>query len=160
MVWGLGIRGNVRIGASTLLAGLISPLVWGLFFYTLYLVYCGTTTNESLKWSEFKEDMYDGYAFSRKLRNPVENRRARWPAEPESILVATDDGLPPLVEQNVPGDGEWERVCKIRDVVNLYDLGFWDNLRDTFLKNPFGGEGEPASERERRMARNDDRYPP
>lgn len=167
-VWGLGIRGNVAIGASTLLAGLISPLVWGLFWYTVYLIYAGTTTNESLKWSEFKEDIQDGYAFARPLPSDRPRERygelgwTRWPAESETIMVTTNDQMPPRPEQNVPGIGEWETVRSMKDVTNLYDLGLLDNLRDVFFENPFEGSGgdEPFTERERRVARNRSMYPP
>lgn len=32
----------------------------------------------------------------------------------------------------VPGDEDdrWERVESLREVVNVYDLGFWENLGD------------------------------
>jgi hypothetical protein len=58
--------------------------------------------------------------------------------------------------------GEWEAVRSMRDVTNVYDLGLLDNLRDIFVENPFerGSGGEPFTERERRVARNQSMYPP
>ncbi|PHH87426.1 hypothetical protein CDD83_8895 [Cordyceps sp. RAO-2017] len=139
--WAWVIQKNVRLGATTLLAVLTTPLVWGLLLYTLYLVYAGTTTNESLKWSVYKEDMHDGYAFRRPL--PTDRQKdqetepscRRWPLEPAEILVATSDGQPPAADSHLPGQGEWERVWKLKYVENLYDMGFWDNLMDSFLPN-------------------------
>ena len=152
-ILGMGLRTKVGLGAATLLSGMISPLVWGLLFYSLYLVYCGTTTNESLKWSEWKEDIQDGYAFGRTLPADRVVRSeppwTRWPAQPERILVTTSDGNPPRPEQRIPGTGEWERLKSLKYVDNIYDLGFWDNMKDIFILDyPFGSEaGEPLSER-------------
>ncbi|OAQ82246.1 DHHC zinc finger protein [Purpureocillium lilacinum] len=156
-IWGAGIQSNVRLGATTLLAVLTTPLVWGLLIYTLYLVWAGTTTNESLKWSVYKEDMDDGFAFRRPLparrkRDPqMEPPCARWPVEPEQVLVATSDGEPPIDDLNLAGEGEWERVWSLRHVENLYDMGFGDNLADAFVQDyAFGGRAdEPPAERRR-----------
>lgn len=125
------------MGAVTLLAAMISPLVWGLFAYNVWLIYSGTTTNESLKWSDWKAEMDDGCAFKRKLLpNRVKDRqyepeRTRWPLESQQVLARTDDGMPP--PSNVSTQSEWERVWKLADVENLYDLGFWDNVADVFV---------------------------
>ncbi|KAF9781886.1 hypothetical protein IL306_012975 [Fusarium sp. DS 682] len=116
------------MGASSLLAALTSPLVWGLFLYTLYLVYCGTTTNETLKWSDWKEDMRDGLAFRRSMpanrrkNERVEPRFTRWPVEVQQVIVTTQDGQPPKDELRYPGEGEWERVWNLSDVENLMAL--------------------------------------
>jgi palmitoyltransferase len=156
-VWGYGLRGNVPLGSTTLLAFLTSPLVWGLSIYTLYQVYTGVTTNESLKWTELKEDMEDGYAWQRPLSPrrardlTIEPRCDRWPVEPERIIVATVDGLEPK-RPGMAGEGEWVRVRALREVENIYDMGFWDNLGDVFVKDYAFGEGldEPIAERRRK----------
>ncbi|KAG9256900.1 DHHC palmitoyltransferase-domain-containing protein [Emericellopsis atlantica] len=167
-LFSIGIRQHLGLGASTLLAAMISPLIWGLFLYSLYLVYAGVTTNESLKWSEWKEDTRDGYAFARPL--PTNRQIAgeptwtRWPKLPATIMVTTDDAEPPLPEQQCPGVGEWERPRSLRDVENVYDIGFWGNLKDVFLVGHYHGSenGEPLSERKRydKRAANGGRYPP
>ncbi|KAK4038208.1 Palmitoyltransferase SWF1 [Parachaetomium inaequale] len=135
---GRGSGGGVAMGAVTLLALMLSPLVWGLLGYHLWLVYCGTTTNESMKWSDWQVEMGDGFAFKRRLEVGrvkdvrVEPAWTRWPVEPEQVMVRTDDGKLPVGE-NLPGVGEWEAVWRLKDVENLYDLGFWDNLVDVFV---------------------------
>ena len=139
MLWGWGLQDSVAMGSVTLLAGLISPLVWGLLVYTLWLIYCGTTTNESLKWSDWKAEMDDGCAFKRDMpANRPKNHRiealyTRWPLEAEQVIIRTDDGKPPDPAALLPGVGEWERVWKLKDVENIYDLGFWNNLKDVFI---------------------------
>lgn len=151
----VGVQEDVGIGSVTLLSLMTSPLVWGLLAYQMYLVYCGTTTNESMKWQDWRAEMDDGCAFKRRLPPPAERPRdprvevdwTRWPVDAVQVLVRTDDGRPPAVTSG-PGVGDWERVWKLRDVENLYDIGFLDNLIDVFVPDyPFrdGGDKPPAS---------------
>ncbi|RDL36994.1 uncharacterized protein BP5553_04427 [Venustampulla echinocandica] len=136
-IWGWALQEYVRIGGVTLLCFLTAPLVWGLLGYHIYLIWAGTTTNESMKWSDWAAEMADGYAFKRCL--PVDRHRdvtieplgTCWPAESEQVIVCTSDGLPPKGTGHA-GTGEWNRVWRLADVENLYDLGFWDNLKDVF----------------------------
>lgn len=138
VIWSWALQDGVALGSVTLLAGLLSPLVWGLFWYNIWLVYSGTTTNESLKWSDWQLEMNDGFAFQRRLPlNRAKDLRlepawTRWPVEPEQILVRTQDGRPPRPDSNIAGEGEWERPRKLRELENLYDIGFWGNIRDIF----------------------------
>lgn len=156
-VWTRGLQDNVNMGAVSLLAALTSPLVWGLLAYTLWLIYCGTTTNESLKWSDCKDDMADGLVFKRRMspdrpRDPrIESTWSRWPLDTQKILAYTDDGMPPRLAG--PGEGPWDRVWTIKDVENLYDMGFWDNLMDVFVRDySFGSSrGLPSFENEVRL---------
>ncbi|KAH9879664.1 hypothetical protein IAQ61_001483 [Plenodomus lingam] len=60
-----------------------------------------------------------------------------WPLESRHILVRTGDGQPPI---RLPGrikavakeDG-FERIWSLAAVENVYDLGFYDNLREVLL---------------------------
>ncbi|KAJ4306002.1 palmitoyltransferase swf1 [Collariella sp. IMI 366227] len=132
-------RVGVAMGAVTLLALMTSPLVWGLLGYHVWLIYCGTTTNESMKWSDFQVEMDEGFAFKRRLDIErakdlrVEPAWTRWPVEAEQVLVRSADGRAPGENSGLPGVGAWEAVWRLRDVENLYDLGFWDNLLDVFI---------------------------
>jgi hypothetical protein len=56
-VWGWMLQEKTRMGAVTLLTLLTSPLVWGLLGYHIYLIWAGTTTNESMKWSDWQAEM-------------------------------------------------------------------------------------------------------
>ncbi len=148
-----GIQFDVGVGSITLLAVMTSPLVWGLLGYHTYLIYCGTTTNESMKWQDWQAEMTDGFAFRRRLpiprnRHPrFEASWTRWPVEPAQVLVRTEDGEPPN-DTAPPGEGPWERVWHLRDIENIYDIGFWDNLVDIFVPNhSFRAEPQPDLER-------------
>lgn len=164
-----GMKNYIHLGSVSLLGLLISPLVWGLLAYNLWNVWTGQTTNESLKWSDWKADMEDGFVFRRRMsheRRPsttAANAAAaveavvgkgvalatRWPVEAEFALTRTDDGNPPPPnDKTLPGVGEWERVWTMRDVDNLYDLGFWRNLQDICIPNyQFHAPGLPSIER-------------
>lgn len=131
------------VGAITLLTLLMSPLVIGLTTYQLYLIWAGTTTNETSKWGNWKLDMDDGIVF----RRPLDPQRERdeefeslrvgesWPQEAVEILVRTTNGEPPSGERadTLEGEGEWEKVWTLGDVVNVYDIGFRGNLADLFF---------------------------
>ncbi|KAK4135020.1 zf-DHHC-domain-containing protein [Trichocladium antarcticum] len=142
VVWSWGMQqggGGVAMGGVTLLALMTSPLVWALLAYQLWLVYCGTTANEAMKWSDWQAEMDDGFAFKRRL-DPrrvkdvrTEPAWTRWPVEAEQVMVRTEDGKPPAPEASLPGVGVWEAVWRLRDVENLYDLGLWDNLLDVLV---------------------------
>ena len=60
-----------------------------------------------------------------------------WPLESRHILVRTRTGqipktLPSHI-QPVAKDGSFERVWSLAAVENVYDLGFWDNLKEVIL---------------------------
>ncbi|KAI0389062.1 zf-DHHC-domain-containing protein [Xylariaceae sp. FL0594] len=153
----LGIQRDVGLGAVTLLAAMTSPLVWGLLGYHVYLVYCGTTTNESMKWQDWQAEMDDGFAFRRRLpplprQSQSRSHWTRWPVESAQILVRTLDGQPPN-DPSLPGEGEWEHVWHLRDIENIYDIGFWDNLIDICVPGySFRAEAPSDLERGRRRA--------
>jgi palmitoyltransferase len=153
-IWMWALQENVRIGAISLLCLLTSPLVWGLLAYHIYLIWAGTTTNESMKWSDWQVEMSDGFAWTRALPSDrvkderIEPAWNRWPCDSQQILLRTMDGQPPRGPDAI-GVGEWRRVWKLKDIENLYDLGFWDNLTDVFwFRGVQKHEGVPAGRRE------------
>ena len=90
------------------------------------------TTNESQKWSDWKEDMADGYVFVADIKEEARSSVARWPHGSRQFLVRTSDGKRPRGVADVIGElvveGSWEQVWHLADVENVYDLGFWGNL--------------------------------
>lgn len=104
----------------------------------MYLIWAGTTTNESLKWSELQADMADGYVFKRALPEDrlvdrkIEPVWTLWPVDSQQIVLRTNDALPPRGSALL-GVGEWDQVWKLAAVENIYDLGFKDNWIDVFL---------------------------
>ncbi|GAB1215241.1 hypothetical protein ATERTT37_004427 [Aspergillus terreus] len=104
--------------------------------------------------SDWKEDIDDGLVFrSTKAEiygsSPLvgEYRKPQsWPVSSDQVLVLTD-GEPPregyklrpnsneIYQPRKPDaaiDPRWIRVRNISEVDNIYDLGFWNNLRHAF----------------------------
>lgn len=150
---------SLRIPSSFLLFPQIPRLFQVLSNYALEVIWAGTTTNESLKWSDWREDIADGLAYRRRM-SPSRQKDLRfepawtkWPIEAETIMIHTENGPPPAESSNYPGVGEWTQVQRLREVDNLYDLGFWDNLRDVFwprYRFAKGTAAVPVVERGRR----------
>lgn len=143
--WGLAFADDVRIGSVGMLAVMTAPLAWGLFWYHMYLVWAGMTTNESGKWADWRDDIADGLVFraDKAPENPDDSPRndevepfVDWPISSTQQLVRSNDGEPPEARAIWPrnntatGNVRWRRVTGLHEVHNLYDLGFWDNFMD------------------------------
>lgn len=133
--WLWAFREDLYVGGSGLLALFTSPLAWGLFLYHVYLIWTGMTTNESMKWSEWKDDIAEGLVF-RNLETGTENavmglghggQKANWPLSTKQRLInrALED-----VEEQELHQPPWARVQSLDEVENIYDLGFIGNLKD------------------------------
>lgn len=154
-VWTIVISTDLRIGGVTSLMFMTAPLAMAFLVYHTYLIWAGMTTNESAKWSDWKEDVADGMVFKSTKAEAYGNSpflreyqspQTSWPVNSDQVLVLTE-GEPPRVgfvfsldsnEIRQPNDGEapidhiWTPVRSMREIDNIYDLGFWDNLRHSF----------------------------
>ncbi|EFX05826.1 palmitoyltransferase swf1 [Grosmannia clavigera kw1407] len=171
LLWSWGMRDLVQLGSVSLLALLLSPLVWGLLAYNVWNVATGQTTNESLKWADWRDDMAAGLVYRRRLSRERGNQGnrdgvpvsladtaslTRWPLEPEHVIIcADDDGKPPSAsDPSLPGVGEWEQVWRLRDVENIYDIGVCRNFTDVFVPDyNFNTSGLPSVEARGRSRR-------
>ena len=123
-----------------MLAALTGPLAWGLFWYHIYLVWAGMTTNESSKWADWRDDITDGVVFKRDKNKdtsqptflgPSFEPPVKWPVSSTQELtkrlgVDTEEPRSPVESSSTA----WTRVQNLAEIENLYDLGFWDNLLD------------------------------
>jgi hypothetical protein len=57
------------VGATTLLTLMCTPLAGGFLVYHTYLLWAGATTNETQKWSDFREDVLDGMVWRAKTED-------------------------------------------------------------------------------------------
>ncbi|KAF2239513.1 zf-DHHC-domain-containing protein [Viridothelium virens] len=143
--------GGFSVTGVGLLALLTAPLPLALLLYHLYLIWTGMTTNETVKWSDWREDMADGVVFKAKRseavaingpsglpqrpdtkfygENPsLDEVHVDWPVGSDQLLVRTIRGQPPGASE--AQSNIWKRCWRLNDVDNIYDLGFWDNLLD------------------------------
>jgi hypothetical protein len=129
----LTIGGIARSGVG-LLALFTVPLPAGFLGYHIYLIWAGMTTNEQMKWNDWKLELADGLGYTATIVHGNESRASyQWPKPSREILVLTTDGLPPRNLQPeikaVVGEGvEWRRCWNLKEVDNIYDLGPWHNL--------------------------------
>jgi hypothetical protein len=141
--------GGLSMGGIGLLATLTAPLPLGLLGYHIYLLWAGMTTNETGKWTDWREDMDDGLVFMADikpeevygLQNEGHGERDTllskdadfvWPVRSRQLLVRTSDGqcprnIQPHIQQLIVEDS-WKRCWRLADVENVYDQGFWKNL--------------------------------
>ena len=204
---GISVGDNIRIGFVTLLCLMSFPLSTGLLTYHLYLIWAGTTTNESQKWADLRDDINWGIVWKARredllsdyplvepnlepreldldpkwrgdktiTRDPrngegpnngiwIVRLRAKndvvrlWRAKPvpsppppsttslnpststTTTTTTTNTTAPssmgpeqtaslPEMEAGDP-DERWTRVESLEEIVNVYDLGGWDNFRD------------------------------
>ena len=136
--WSFSAKRDVGVGAVGMLAAFTAPLCWGLLAYHVYLIWAGTTTNENNKWSVLREEMADGYVLIGKRSEVLAPKRGR-PSRIESTVgpvwpIETDQILMRIADREAPDRGQdqhaWELCWQLGQVSNLYDLGFWDNVRD------------------------------
>ena len=131
------VIGRIPVAGVGLLALLTWPLPLGLLAYHIYLIWAGMTTNESNKWGDWRDDMYDGIVFYAPILPGSDRtsaaRFSHWPVRSKQVLIRTNDGqtprsLPQVVQEVVEEGVEWKRCWRLAEVENLYDLGFWGNL--------------------------------
>lgn len=147
---GSAIARDKQVGSTTLLAFMTAPLSMAFLVYHTYLIWAGMTTNENGKWSDWKYYASMGCVFKSSKAaiygelSPPERRMDSWPASSDQVLLLVEDGQPPTTglimsatsnrvdkegDVQAPVDRRWVRVRSLADIDNIYDLGFWDNLR-------------------------------
>ncbi|KAI4236199.1 MAG: hypothetical protein LQ352_008028 [Teloschistes flavicans] len=151
--WSWALALDYRIGGVGLIALLTAPLAWIMFGYHVYLIWAGTTTNESSKWSEWRAYIDEGLVYkwvggtgraSRGMFDTNTEPHVDWPIHSDQRLFRSEDGRPPVARPNDIGldtslsstesspAAYWKSVYGLYEIENLYDLGFWDNLKDVF----------------------------
>ncbi|KAK5956872.1 palmitoyltransferase swf1 [Knufia fluminis] len=68
-IYSVAIASNARIGAVTLLATMTFPLALGFLVYHAYLIWLGCTTNETAKWTDLREDIWDGLVWKARIQD-------------------------------------------------------------------------------------------
>ncbi|KAI9858683.1 MAG: palmitoyltransferase swf1 [Trichoglossum hirsutum] len=152
--WGWALVEDVCVGGVGLLSALCMPMAWGFLGYHIYLMWAGMTTNESLKWADWRDDIADGLVFiaeegtgetfllnTGQAEKDIEPQLA-YPNPRKRALKRTPDGEPPTYPQSgdkvlspgLQGESkpEWHRVTSLKEVDNIYDRGFWKNVESVF----------------------------
>jgi hypothetical protein len=98
-----------------------------------YLIWAGTTTNETIKWSDWRDDIKNGDIL---LADPEEDDDITeldademcrdWPRVTTQLFYRID----PTNRGDIPRGIIWRRVQGLREIDNIYDLGWSSNFRD------------------------------
>jgi hypothetical protein len=131
---GLAVIDQAYIGAVFLLCILCSILSGTFTFYHLYLIWAGTTTNETTKWSDWKDDIRDGIVFRAEVDEEVDialeevvDECKSWPRKSGQCLYRIEPGK---TEDLPRARGVlWQRVESLVEVDNIYDLGGLENFK-------------------------------
>ncbi|KAA8909692.1 DHHC palmitoyltransferase-domain-containing protein [Sphaerosporella brunnea] len=128
---GAAILEEVHVGAVFLLCVLCGILSFVFTAYHLYLVWAGTTTNETTKWADLMEDIKDGMIFKTDVaedcaEEQAEGKAVEWPRTSRQSLYRIKEGN----TGDLPRGVVWFRVQSLAEVDNVYDLGGWSNLMD------------------------------
>ena len=134
------VGGVSRCGVG-LLALATAPLPAMLLMYHMYLIWKGMTTYESGKWKNWSKEIDDGLAFTARITDGSERsqrEKCKWPKRSKHLLVYTIDGLPPRhlppqITEVVGGRVEWQPCRSVKELENIYNLGFCQNLREVLL---------------------------
>ena len=103
--WSWALARDFRLGGVGLIALLTAPLAWAMFGYHIYLIWAGTTTNESAKWSEWRDCISEGlvYKWVGDVKYIAGIQRAtefepdvHWPIHSHQRLCRSEDGRPPI----------------------------------------------------------------
>lgn len=130
------------VGGVSLLCILTTPLVLVLFFYNLYQVWAGVTTNESGKWGNTKLDIKDGWLYKRPIEMPrrwdnVLEPYVEWPKATDTVMLS-HEARPADDDSRLKGRGigRWVKVECLDELDNMYDTGLWHGLKDIFIRRP------------------------
>ena len=160
-VYSVVIATNARIGAVTLLACMTFPLALGFVAYHAYLVWAGCTTNETAKWTDLREDVWDNLVWKARIadvkaeypgplderivydpehyldQSKTNGRKPRWAngKEADWWVIRTKQGEPPKRWQ-LTEDGKQETVIDERwiEVRNMKEV---DNMYDLGVRANF-----------------------
>jgi hypothetical protein len=150
-IWGWAIQENSRVGAVGLLCLLCLPLIGAFATYHTYLIWAGMTTNEHAKWGDLRDAIYDDRVFiadrkkvggrkGLRLGLDLDHQSCKtgegvWPSYTGKVVISTHEvqqGDEPSTD-DLANDSLWSTVDSLRDLTNIYDLGFWDNTKDVLL---------------------------
>ncbi|KAK3686486.1 palmitoyltransferase swf1 [Vermiconidia calcicola] len=127
--------GGLSIAGVGMLTVATAALPLGLLAYHCYLIWAGMTTNESQKWAGLRDDMADGYVFKASHQS-LRAQNQPWKYNSANPIYAQANGDGTVCENESayepyvswPISSDQVLVWSLGDIVNLYDLGGWDNF--------------------------------
>lgn len=99
-----------------------------------YLIWAGTTTNETIKWSDWRDDIANGEIMIADPDDPndiesepdADEPCKDWPRVTTQLFYRVD----PANRGDLPRGIIWRRVEGLTEIDNIYDLGWRKNFGD------------------------------
>ncbi|EPS41121.1 hypothetical protein H072_5001 [Dactylellina haptotyla CBS 200.50] len=137
---------DVSLGIVCLLCLMTGLMSFGFTGYHFYLLWAGTTTNETFKWTDWKDDISAGEVWMAQdpTRNPFTGRWSsqtpgplnafNWPVQSDKIVyrIINPEEMEYLDKQLI-----WTKVDSMDDLVNVYDIGFKKTLEGVIWPTEF-----------------------
>jgi len=152
--WGIGFLNETSLAAIFLLCMVAGILSYSFTGYHLYLIWAGTTTNETFKWTDWADDirteeLYIASETTRLYTPPAPQHlpvgegtirpdvideelqiytepHVLWPKEARQVFARVPMGGDP---KRLPKELTWKRCEGLSEVENLYDLGWQENFK-------------------------------
>ncbi|KAK6537287.1 palmitoyltransferase swf1 [Orbilia ellipsospora] len=137
---------DVWLGIVCLLCLMTGLMSVGFTSYHFYLLWAGTTTNETFKWTDWKEDIAAGEVWMARdpTRNPFTGRWSahtpgplnalNWPVQNDKVVyrIVSQEEMEYLDKHLV-----WTRVEDFSELDNVYDIGFKKTLEGVIWDTQF-----------------------
>ncbi|KAF3908250.1 hypothetical protein AA313_de0204860 [Arthrobotrys entomopaga] len=137
---------DVCLGIVCLLCLMTGLMSVGFTAYHFYLLWAGTTTNETFKWNDWKEDIAAGEVWMARdpTRNPFTGRWSahtpgpltalNWPVQNDKIVyrIVSQEEMEYLDKHLV-----WTKVEDFKELDNVYDIGFKKTLEGVIWDTQF-----------------------
>ncbi|KAF3903293.1 hypothetical protein ABW20_dc0110614 [Dactylellina cionopaga] len=137
---------DVMLGIVCLLCLMTGLMSFGFTGYHFYLLWAGTTTNETFKWSDWKDDIGANEVWMARdpTRNPFTGRWSsdtpgplnahNWPVQSDKIVyrIVNQEEMEYLDKSLV-----WGPVESMQEMENVYDIGFWKTLEGVIWDTKF-----------------------
>ena len=126
------------LGALGIFAFLVGFVILAFLGYQLSLIKSGMTANEAFKWEDLDEIIQMGELYVHEKAFDIDDAKlAKHPKIPKTIKLywneTAEERKRRLSGPRGKNDYDGKQVQSLKEVENIYDKGFWGNLKEIFF---------------------------